>query len=236
MLKPELTGAAVVGAGAFNPAIIHPMWLAEKDLLDASSAEAALSPSANPPCIVTPQVAAFRAGWVWVQITQQQAVFSTVYSGRETDLRDLAKGVFDLLPETPVHGLGINADVHVRLDSEDEWHAIGDLFLPKGLWEQLLPDGPWKRRPDGIRVGMRTMTIEVTRDDEAAPGILRVEVAPSVRVLPYGLYIGLNGHFNIRDDEWIGTAYTAGKVLMAQWDSTRAEESQLIDAFLKVSQ
>ena len=44
-----------MGAGAFNPAIIHPMWLAEKDLLDASSAEVVPSPSANPPCIVTPR-------------------------------------------------------------------------------------------------------------------------------------------------------------------------------------
>ncbi len=117
MVKPELAGVSVVGAGAFNPAIIHPKWLAEKGLLDPSAADGAVRPDAGSPFLVSPQMAAFRAGWLWVQVTQQQAVFSTVYEGRESDLRDLAKGVFDLLPETPVHGLGINADIHVRLPS-----------------------------------------------------------------------------------------------------------------------
>jgi hypothetical protein len=68
----------------------------------------------------------FAADWLSVQVSLNQAVLSTVEEGREFDLRDLVKNVFDLLPETPVDAVGLNADAHFRVGSEEEWHAIGD--------------------------------------------------------------------------------------------------------------
>lgn len=90
-----------------------------------------------------------------MQVTQEQAVFSTAEEGRDLDLRDLAMAVFDLLPETPVDAVGINAAWHVRAESEADWHAFGDKFLPKDFWHQVFEGGDWKARPDGEVLGLR---------------------------------------------------------------------------------
>ncbi|MEA2390213.1 MAG: hypothetical protein QOK31_322 [Solirubrobacteraceae bacterium] len=112
--------------GSFNPAIFHPRWLADKELIAGNAADDALEKT-----VVSPQMATFTADWLSVQVTVQQAVFATVEEGRELELRDLALGVFDVLPETPIGALGINGDVHFRVQSEEAWHALGDKFLPR---------------------------------------------------------------------------------------------------------
>src|SRR5438093_10129380 len=96
----ELGGVAVVGAGSFNPAIFHPTWFARNKLLAESDAEHALhrGDSGDPQIVITPQLTAFNAGWLSIQVTLEQLIFSTVEEARELELRNLAKGVFELLP------------------------------------------------------------------------------------------------------------------------------------------
>jgi hypothetical protein len=228
MEAPELSGVTIVGAGSFNPAIVHPSWLVEKGLLPENLAEHAMALGKERSMVVSPQLTAFVADWLSVQVTQQQLVVATVDEGRELDLRDIAKGLFDLLPETPVDGLGINADFHFRTADEAAWHAFGDEFLPKDFWEPLFEPGEWKARPDGKRVGMRVMTVEIHRDDPNLPGHVRIELAPSVRTGPYGVYVGINAHFQLSQPGNRGNAARAARVLAAQWESTRALESHLV--------
>jgi hypothetical protein len=174
----ELAGVSVVGAGAFNPAIFHPLWFAEKQLIPRNAIDEALGKD----FVAVRELSAFTADWLSVQVTTDQAALSTVEEGRELDLRDLAKSVFDLLPETPVTAIGINADAHFRVGSEEQWHAIGDRFLPKDFWQPMFEGDQWKRRSDGQTVGMRAMVVEAWRDDVAA--FVRAEVAPSIRLSP----------------------------------------------------
>lgn len=228
MATPELAGVAIVGVGAFNPAIIHPAWLADKELIPQNQAEHAMAQTEPQQLIVTPQVAVFVADWLSVQVTQNQAVFSTVDLGREADLRDLALGVWELLPETPVDAIGINADSHYRMPSEEAWHAFGDRFLPKTFWNPLFEGGDWVKRGDGEFVGMRVMTVEVTRSDRQIPRHVRVELAPSLRVGPYGVYVGIKAHLQLRKSaDQRTTASDAARLLREQWDSTRSLESKL---------
>lgn len=201
----EMAGVSVVAAGAFNPAIFHPRWFHEKDLISESSVDDALARE----FVSVREFAAFTADWLGVQVTPQQAVFSTVDVGRDSDLRDLAKAVFELLPETPVDALGVNADVHFRLASEEEWHAIGDHFLPKDFWQPLFEDEQWRRRPGGLSVGLRSLMVEGWYEDLS--GYVRTEVAPSVRITPNGVYIGVNAHFQLTTPEAPGNAYIAAK-------------------------
>jgi hypothetical protein len=233
MRTPELSGVTIVGAGSFNPAIVHPQWLADKRLIDPDVAQHALEREGGPPLIVSPQLASFAADWLVVQVTKQQAILSTVDEGRELDLRDLAKGVFDLLPETPVDALGINADAHFRVDNEAAWHAFGDRFLPKEFWEPLFEGEDWKVRPDGKhRVGTRVMTVEANRNDKV-PGYVRVELAPSVRISPNGVYVGINAHFQLTKGERRANAAAAAAVLTAQWNAVRAQHSRLMTALME---
>jgi hypothetical protein len=224
-----MSGISVVAVGAFNPAIFHPLWFADKDLLPRDTAEDALEHE----FVATRELAAFTADWLSVQVTLEQAAFSTAEAGREFDLRDLARGVFDLLPETPVNAIGINSDVHFRVDSEDAWHAIGDRFLPKDFWEPLFEGDDWKRRGNGEAVGMRSMTVEVHREDIAA--YVRTEIAPSARLTPHGVYTGINSHFQLSVAEERGTGYKAARIIDEQWDPTRKLEQQLIERILEIA-
>ena len=225
----ELSGVSVVGAGAFNPAIIHPQWLAAKGLVPERAASAAMESGGDEQLIVSNQLSAFTADWLTVQVTQEQAVFTTVEEGRELDLRDVAMGVFDLLPETPVDAVGINAAWHVRAQSEADWHAFGDRFLPKDFWHQVFDGGDWRRREDGEAVGLRTMTVEVGRPEGSRrDGIVKMEVAPSTRIVP-GIFASVNAHFQLTLPEKArGSAYDAARTLEEEWEEARAQELTML--------
>ena len=233
MSNVELSGVTVVGAGAFNPAIVHPQWLAAKDLIPENVADYAMEVAGGEgpgegSLIVSSQLAAFSADWLQVQVTQDQAVFSTVEEGRELDLRDLAMAIFDLLPETPVDAIGINVAWHVRADSEAEWHAFGDRFLPKDFWHNVF-EGKWREREDGETIGLRTMTVEAARpEDVRRPGVVKIEVAPSVRVVP-GIFAAVNSHFQLTMPEKSrGSGYDAARTLEEEWEETRAMEENML--------
>ena len=224
----EVSGVTVVGVGAFNPAIFQPQWLVDKGLITANAGE-----SAHDELLVTPELTTFVADWLSVQVTLQKAIFATVDEGRDRDLRDVASGVLDLLPETPIDAVGINSDAHYRVHSEEVWHELGDRFLPKEFWEPMFEANHWMRRPDGHAVGMRTLTVEVHRDDVL--GFVRVEVAPSVRVTPDGVYAGVNAHFQLRVDDRRGNGYKAARVIHDQWDQTRALQRELLDRVMRTT-
>jgi hypothetical protein len=222
----ELSGVAVVAAGSFNPAIFQPRWLLEKELITANAAEAA-----EKQLVVSPELTAFTADWLGLQVTLQQAIFSSVEEGRELDLRDLVKGVLGLLPETPVDAIGINSDSHFRVASDADWNEIGDRFLPKDLWEPIFEGGHWRRRPSGEAVGLRTVTVEVARKEPA--GNVRVELAPSARLVPNGVYVGINSHFQISRPEQRGNAYEAAQIIDSEWEATRIFEREVTEHFLE---
>lgn len=226
----ELGGISVVAAGAFNPAIFHPSWFAKRSLLADNSVDDATTKE----FVAARELAAFTADWLTVQVTLEQAVFSTVEEGRELDLRDLAKGVLDLLPETPVSAIGINSDGHFRVESEDAWHSFGDRFLPKDFWQPLFDGEHWKRRSDGRSVGMRSLTVEANRED--IPAYVRTEVAPSVRLVPHGIYAGVNAHFQLTTSEAdTGNGYRAARVVEEHWEATRQLERDLIAQIVAIA-
>jgi hypothetical protein len=217
--KIEVGGVTVVANGAFNPAIFQPRWFVENKLLVDEDATVALEKIA-----VTTQVTSFGAGWLQVQVVPQQAVFLTVEEAREPDLRNLVTSVFELLPHTPVDAVGINADAHFRVESQDVWHAIGDRFLPKKDWEPLFTGDDWLKRPSGMKAGLRTMMVEAWRPNKK--DYVRIEVAPSVRITPNGVFIGINSHFQLTENDNRGTAHVAAGVVAKQWDSVRAFEKE----------
>jgi hypothetical protein len=225
--SPELTGVALVAAGSFNPAIFHPRWLSDNDLLAENEAEHALGE-----IVLTAQLTAFTADWLSIQVTPQQAVFSTVEEAHELELRDLVRGSFDLLPHTPVDAIGINFDSHYLLSSEQEWHAFGDRFVPKDYWEMsVFGDGPWKKRDEGHFAGMRMLQVEAWNENRK--DFVRVEIAPSVRVTPWGVYVGINSHFQFSEDEERGNGLRSARAIADNWDEVRAFENKIQDSIME---
>jgi hypothetical protein len=110
----------------------------------------------------------------------------------------------------------------------------GDRFLPKEFWQPLYEGDQWKRREDGSTVGLRSLTIEGARQD--VPGYVRTEVAPSVRLAPHGVYVGVNGHFQLtKGPDERGDGYQAARIIEEHWVSTRSLERTLIDRILQAA-
>lgn len=77
-------------------------------------------------------------------------------------LHDLAAGVFELLPHTPVTAFGVNRCAHFAMESEDAWHSLGFSL------------GPGRRtsRATGNRVRPRLARSRLTRRITLEPIVL----------------------------------------------------------------
>jgi hypothetical protein len=164
---PEIQGVSIVLLGDFNPKIFQPAWFAAQNLIRQQEADEANI------AIIHPEVVSFTLGqWLALEVTRERFAVSTAQEPYSKVMRDLVIGSFELLQHTPLHKLGINADMHFRMDSEKSWHAFGDLLAPKKIWQGLL------KTP-----GIRRFTMEGQRPDNFQ-GYIRVRVEPSVKIRP----------------------------------------------------
>lgn len=186
--KPErrIAGVHVVMVGDFNPAILHPSWLAAKNLISGAEAEAAEVE------VVARELCMFRAEWLRLRVEPHRFEASTSNAAYYLPLRDLVVGLFEVLEHTPVRRLGINYLQHFEMPSEGDWHALGDRLVPKEPWEGLIEGG--RERADGRRLpGLKSLTIEGQRPGSAATAF-NIKVEPSKRV-NNGVYIETNEDF-----------------------------------------
>jgi hypothetical protein len=98
-------------------------------------------------------------------------------------LPDLVRGTFFVLSRTPVTALGLNRQMHFSLESEENWHRLGDRLAPKEGWNEILEGRP----------GMRALII-TTKMGDAAGSVFTVRVEPSAQV-KFGVYFDINEHF-----------------------------------------
>jgi hypothetical protein len=105
--------------------------------------------------------------------------------------------------------MGLNKDVHYRMDSEEAWHAIGHKLAPPSNWDSVL------KQP-----GMRSLLVEGVRDD-GLKSYIHVKMEPSTRIHP-GLYVGVNDHYEITDPTPAEGASRILKILDDQWGNAQA--------------
>jgi hypothetical protein len=224
----EVAGVEVVLVGDFNPALFHPDWLAQNDLITDGLA-AALKEA--PDFVVSHEVTQFSADWLVCQVTVSRCMFSTRQLPLADAVRDLAIGVFSLLSHTPVDAIGINANSHFRIANEAQWHAFGDYYAPKDRWHEVLsPGDEWIARQDdtSVAAGMRQIVMEVHRKDKS--GYLRVEIAPSLRMPSgtFGAFVGMNEHFQLSSSpDNRGDGLKVAQVVRAQWAACRERAHNL---------
>lgn len=196
MKRPcALEDASAVLLGQFNPAIFHPLWFANQNLLseaETRTADLRLTHS---------ELSAFRAGWLTIEVTQSSFKAQTTSAAHFVMLRDLVVGTFQVLEHTPVTAVGINRRMHFRVADEQVWHAFGHTLAPKALWSEVLTDA-----------GLLTMTIQGKRPGSSAT-YARARVEPSRAVHP-GIFIDVNEHYEGRGT----TASTYVELLRDNWD------------------
>jgi hypothetical protein len=176
--EPDIQSISIVFLGDFNPKIFQPAWFAAQGLIRQKEADEAKID------VIHPEVVSFALEWLVLQVTRERFLASTTQQPYYKIVRDLVLGTFKLLQYTPLNKLGINTDMHFRMDSVENWHALGHRLAPKDLWRDIL------KNP-----GMRLLNVEGQRPDEFR-GYIRVQVEPSTRILP-GVYFQVNDHYEI---------------------------------------
>lgn len=176
--SPELQGAAIVAIGAFNPAIFQPHWFALNQLIrreEADSAEVR---------IVSREASIFSTDWFELKVIDRRFAIDTKDPTMFRVLRDLAIQTFRILEHTPVDAFGFNTERHFRMDTDEEWNAFGDYYVPKQTWNALL-----------TRPGMRSLVIEGSRP-ECNENRMQIKLEPSLEIHP-GIAFYVNQHYGL---------------------------------------
>lgn len=170
---------SVVVKGTFNPAIFSPAWMHAQGLVgDAEYVAAEIE-------VIMTELSLFKMKWLRCQVTQQDFTVSTAEPDEFERVRDVAVSVLRILHHTPIRLMGVNRHCHFEVGSVGEWHAIGDALAPKAPWEDVL------RLP-----GMKSITIWGVRPDKHS-GRIQVKVEPSNSVLPFGIFLSYNDHYEL---------------------------------------
>jgi hypothetical protein len=207
--------------GKFNPAIFQPAWLGASNLIRKEEADSATIE------LVNPQLTSFSADWLKVQVLAERFTATTVDTEHYQALRDVVVSIFQLLEHTPFWIMGMNRDMHFKMNSEEEWHQFGHLLAPKEIWRPLL-DEP----------GLRSLLIQSSPLKQGEIQILRyVRVEPSAQVKP-GVYIQLNVEVSLPGGAQAGiitqqrAARELTNYLTQSWSETLLEAQKIADHLL----
>jgi hypothetical protein len=221
----DIFGSSIVAVGAFNPAIFSPDWLERNQLIGQADAENAKK---APSLIVSQQVTVFETEWFAFQVLTNQ--FSLTSKGVLTPaFKDLAVGIFSLVPHTPITAIGLNFLADFRLGNEAEYYKIGDVLAPKTIWDSLYPKNNV--------AGLANLTIRIQDAERGqAPrsgNEKRISVQPSNKV-KYGVFFILNDHRAIIDSKETGmtTAEQASTLIDSEWQNSWDDAVRVFDSIV----
>lgn len=210
---PEIFSSSIVAVGDFNPAIFSPDWLEQNKLIGEADAEFARERVPDRSLFVSHQVTKFESEWFVLQVLEKR--FLLISKGvLSLSFKDLAAGIFQLLPHIPINAVGLNFVGHFKLENQDDYHKIGDILAPKDIWKTLYPsDFP----------GLEQITVRFQKGPRDNPvptkDEKRITVQPSLK-LKYGIILSLNDHrdVSIRDDDGLTAAERVRSIVDTQWE------------------
>ena len=221
-IAPEISGVSLVLIGNFNPSIFTPAWFGWQNLLPKGTVEAAELQ------IAQPQITAFRADWLELQIVPDRFSVSSAQPPF-VRIRDLAIRVFqEQLPHTPLRSMGINRQVHFLVNSLEERDRLGWLLAPTEPW------GDWGRQlePDGKHGGMTSLTMsQVNLKDRSPDGTINVTVGPSSQIGQgeTGVFVVVNDHYAIEDPSSRTATSEIVSILDKSFEESLRRAEQIID-------
>lgn len=223
----NIFASSIVAVGAFNPAIVTPDWLEHNGLLGSSdAAEARDSPS----LLVSHQASMIETHWFALQVLNNQ--FSlTSKSALSPAFKDLAVGIFTLLPHMPVTAVGLNFMGHFAMRSVDDYHRVGDVFAPKAIWDSIFDSRE-------NNAGLANMSIRVQHakrnEPKPPPDEIRVQIQPSAKITN-GIYLLYNNHiatFSRETDDGVERTLGVAEVIESEWHPTWERAVSVFDRLL----
>lgn len=214
---------SIVLLGHFNPMIFSAFWLAENNLVqdrDAVKTE-----------VMHADLTAFQIG-SGISVRVEKGKFWALSQRQPwVQLSDFIVGTFhDLLNHTPIHQMGINRQVHVRLPTQEHVDRIGQALAPREPW------GAWGRsidteNSDG-KGGMRRITME-ERPADRKVGHFQCTVEPSSKIKD-GIYIGTNDHYAVSDIESSSGSREMIDHLISGFEASIAKADALIEVVASI--
>ncbi len=226
-IEPEISGVSVVMLGDFNPAIFTPAWFVLHGLLPEDVADNAELRIAHR------QVTEFVAEWLRIQVTSER-FFAETLQAPHVRLCDLVARTFrEYLHHTPITALGINHDVHFRVESFAERDRIGRTLAPVKPW------GAWGQNLglDGESGGMMSLTMsQIEPDGRPKGGQINVTVEPSVRVGKgrTGVNVRVNDHYAIENTN-LGSAGRLMDLFEGNFDISLERSNGIIDHIMSLA-
>ena len=220
--KPEVVSANIVALGAFNPAIFTPDWLLSNGLIGEGEAES-IRQSKN--IVITHQITVLEGVTFVLQVEEEK--FQLTCKGVVTPaLRDLAAGVFELLPHTPLTALGLNFDTLFRFFDAAAYHRVGDVLAPKEIWAKIYPQ-------EKHAIGLQNLVVKVqagSRDDGASTRDCKnISIQPGVTDYQ-SIRFTYNDHRDIAERAVHGRlqAEVAADVLRSDWELAWLESTKTV--------
>lgn len=203
---------SIVFVGDFNPVIFQPFWLANKNLIgevEATKAEVD---------IVHNQIVKFELDWVSLEVTKNRCQFKSSKVPYFEALRDLAKGIFTILKETPISSFGINYIYDLSLLDEKRYFDFGSKLTPLSIWQDELNDP-------------RLLSLEIKEESriDKQKGFRRVRINPSDQKIPFGITVNINNHFDLNVD---GSKIDAVVQLEKNWQESSIQSKNVINSLL----
>jgi hypothetical protein len=202
-----ISSSNIVLLGSFNPKIFQPEWFARQGLLPQAEVDAAEVK------VIAQPISHFETERFTVFVTEQQFIAASKPDASPAPLRDLVSGTFFILEHTPVTAMGLNRQMHIPMESEAEWHQIGDMLAPKDCWKEVLEGRP----------GLLTMTI-LTNKSEPQGAQFRIKVEPSTQVTN-GVYFETNEHYPGAEKESLQSLM---EILNRRWEEAQNEAERVI--------
>ena len=187
-IDPEISEAAIVLAGSFNPDIFTRAWFELHELLPEGTI---FQDTAHK------EITNLSTDWMLLSVTYERFQMETKYAPY-TRISDLVLRIFkEHLYHTPISAFGINRSVHFCVDSMKTRDQIG---------RSLAPIEPWGRwgltlGSDGEQSGMSSFTMsQVNPDERPKGGSINVAVEPSnfIGSQKTGIHVSVNDPFFFR--------------------------------------
>jgi hypothetical protein len=211
MPVPRVQNEAIyaVMLGGFNPRIVEPLWLSKQGLIPEDEAENAERQ------LIDGDMSRIVLPWAQLIVLQEQLQLeSRTELVSEAQLRDLAVGMLRLLPHTPVTRLSIQHRVTVIAESKEQWHNVGHILAPKGVWEGILD-----------RPGIFDFAMSGVRPDDHE-GAIKVRIQP-VFEPEWGVWINVNDELVVPDPEEIEPGRHAAELLADVWPAAESRTATI---------
>jgi hypothetical protein len=225
-IEPEISAAAIVMVGFFNPQIFQPFWLANHGVISEREAETARVG------FIHPEITQFNIeGEFSIQVERERFVIDRAIAPL-VRIADVVCRIFgELLPHTPVRQLGINRHVHFDVGSFSARDQIGIKLAPREPWGEF---GRLVSAGEGAKHGGLQSLTMVQKDVADRPGgWIQAKIEPSnvIGGARTGIYMEVDDHYDLGKGEG---AEEIVEIVRNRFDASLANSDLIINQIMSL--